>query len=146
MQPLMRASSDLRATDWKDAVQQAATLLVDAGAAESTYPAACVRVVEENGPYIVLAPGIALVHARPEDGGNSVGIAAARTTPPVAFGHPQNDPVDVLLAFCTTDPDAHVDAVRALAKALSSGLAQRLRDAQDSDAMTLELEAVFSNG
>ncbi|TCP50089.1 PTS system IIA component (L-Asc family) [Tamaricihabitans halophyticus] len=127
------------ATDWRAAVRQAAEALVAAGAASADYPEACVRMVTEHGPYIVLGPGLALVHARPEDGGNKVGVAAVTLTTPVAFGHPDNDPVDLLIAFCTPDSDAHIAALSTVAKALASGLAERLRAATNDDELTTTL-------
>jgi len=126
---VIAANDDVAARDWREAVREAASALVAAGAAGEGYPAACERVVEENGPYIVLTKGLALVHARPEDGGLAVGVGVTRLAAPVEFGHPDNDPVDLLLAFCTPDPDAHVGTLAALARSLSGGLADRLRGA-----------------
>ncbi|QKW36120.1 PTS sugar transporter subunit IIA [Actinomadura sp. NAK00032] len=132
--PVVIAATDgVVAADWREAVRKAASALVDAGAAGEGYPDACVRVVEENGPYIVLTKGLALVHARPEEGGLAVGVGVTRLASPVEFGHPDNDPVDLLLAFCTPDPDAHVGVLAGLARALSGGLADRLRAASGQD-------------
>lgn len=137
---VVTATDAVRAGDWREAVRAAASALVDAGAAGEGYPAACVRVVEENGPYIVLTKGLALVHARPEDGGLAVGVGVTRLAAPVEFGHPDNDPVDLLLAFCTPDADAHVGTLSGLARALSGGLADRLRAASGQDDMARTLK------
>jgi PTS system ascorbate-specific IIA component len=126
------ARDGLEAADWPSAVLAAAGLLVDLGAAAESYPDACVSVVAEHGPYIVLAPGLALVHARPECGGLAVGVGVARLVSGVAFGHPDNDPVDLLLALCTPEAAAHLTVVSALARALAEGLAGRLRAAADA--------------
>jgi PTS system ascorbate-specific IIA component len=138
--PVAGARDGVRAPDWRAATREAALTLVEMGVAGEGYPDACVRVVEENGPYIVLTKGLALVHARPEDGGIGVGVAATRLAEPVAFGHPDNDPVDLLLAFCTPDADAHVASLSALARALQAGLADRLRAADGRARMAAELE------
>ncbi|MFD0691047.1 PTS sugar transporter subunit IIA [Actinomadura fibrosa] len=132
---VVTASDGVTAGTWEDAVRAAAAALVAAGAAGEGYPGACVRVVEENGPYIVLTKGLALVHARPEEGGLAVGVGATRLAAPVEFGHPDNDPVDLLLAFCTPDADAHVGTLAGLARALSGGLTDRLRAAPGRDAL-----------
>ncbi|TDE29621.1 PTS sugar transporter subunit IIA [Actinomadura sp. 6K520] len=137
---VVTAQGAARAADWREAVRAAASALVDAGAAGADYPDACVRVVEENGPYIVLTKGLALVHARPEDGGLAVGVGVTRLAAPVGFGHPDNDPVDLLLAFCTPDPDAHVGTLSALARALSGGLADRLRAEPGEDELVRTLK------
>ncbi|WP_051301610.1 MULTISPECIES: PTS sugar transporter subunit IIA [Actinomadura] len=138
--PIVAAADGVAAADWREAVRAAASGLVAAGAAGAGYPDACVRVVEDNGPYIVLTKGLALVHARPEEGGLAVGVGATRLAAPVEFGHPDNDPVDLLLAFCTPDPDVHVGTLSGLARALSGGLADRLRAASGEDELARTLK------
>src|SRR5690606_40091339 len=51
---VVTARGAVPAAGWREAVRAAASALVDAGAAGGEYPDACVRVVERNGPYIVL--------------------------------------------------------------------------------------------
>ncbi|GAA4396787.1 PTS sugar transporter subunit IIA [Actinomadura sp. NPDC048032] len=142
---IVAAADGATAGDWREAVRTAASALVAAGAAGAGYPEACVRVVEENGPYIVLTKGLALVHARPEEGGLAVGVGVTRLAGPVEFGHPDNDPVDLLLAFCTPDPDAHVGTLSGLARALSGGLADRLRAASGEDDLARILKEALPN-
>ncbi|QXJ19516.1 PTS sugar transporter subunit IIA [Actinomadura graeca] len=140
------AADGVAAAGWREAVREAASALVGAGAAGEGYPDACVRVVEENGPYIVLAKGLALVHARPEEGGLAVRVGVTRLAAPVEFGHPDNDPVDLLLSFCTPDPGVHVGTLAALARALSAGLADRLRAAPDREGLARALKEALPDG
>lgn len=56
-------------------VEVSGRLLVDAGAVERRYIGAVPRTVEKLGPYAVIAPGVAIPHARPEDGANRVGLS-----------------------------------------------------------------------
>jgi ascorbate PTS system EIIA or EIIAB component len=133
--------------DWSEAVRSASQLLVDMGAARPSYPQACVEVVREHGPYIVLTPGLALVHAPPESGGVGVGVAVLRLDEPVTFGHQTNDPVDVLVAFSSPDKQAHVATLSTLARALGTGLADRLRQADGPNSLRQVLtEALDGNG
>lgn len=118
------------APDWRQATSAAAELLVILGTAPTSYPRACVASVEEHGPYIVLAPGVALVHA-PAAADSTEGLAALRLDEPVRFGHPKNDPVDVLLAFSSGGD--HMAMIRAVASGLSGGLADGVRGAPDAD-------------
>jgi PTS system ascorbate-specific IIA component len=126
------AGIGMAAARWEDAVRAAALLLVQAGSAEPRYADRCVEIVRGQGPYIVVAPGIALAHARPEDGALGVGVAVAVLARPVAFGHPVNDPVDVVFAFASPDKDAHLELLSRLAAALTEGLADRIRAARSS--------------
>lgn len=103
------------AGDWRSAVEISGRTLVEAGAAEERYVGAMLRTVEELGPYAVIAPGVAIPHARPEDGANRVGLSLVVLSEPVEFGSRENDPVDLLFGFSTTDADAHVELLGALA-------------------------------
>jgi len=100
---------------WRDAVEACGRLLVEAGAAEHGYVPAMVRTTEELGAYAVIAPGVAIPHARPEDGARRVGLSLAVLEEPVRFGSRENDPVDLVFGFATTDKDAHVNLLQALA-------------------------------
>lgn len=106
------------ATDWEEAVRAAGQLLVANGAAEPRYIDGMIRTVRELGPYIVIAPGVALPHARPEEGALREGYALVTLAQPVTFGNPDNDPVQVVIAFCAPDASAHLESLRVLAKYL----------------------------
>src|SRR5689334_16584485 len=81
------------AADWRAAVRLAGDALVASGATTSAYTDEMVATVEQLGPYIVLAPGIALAHARPSPAVSRAGMSLVTLRRPVPFGHRQNDPV-----------------------------------------------------
>ena len=88
----------------------------------------------EHGPYMVIAPGIALLHARPEDGVREVCMSLITLSPGISFGHPQNDPVDIAITFGTTDNESHVYALSQLMELLSHPPSlQRLRRASRTE-------------
>ena len=120
----------LNVTDWPEAVQVAGALLLDAGAVEPRYIDAMKATIREFGPYVVIAPGIALPHARPEDGVMRPGLALVTLAPAVEFGHAENDPVDVVVAFAAVDKESHLTALKQLAGILADAAAlQRIRAA-----------------
>ncbi|HEY0248931.1 MAG TPA: PTS sugar transporter subunit IIA [Gryllotalpicola sp.] len=104
-----------RAADWRSAVRLAGDALVRAGSASASYPDRMIRVVDEFGAYIVVAPGLALAHARPGPDVTRDGISVVTLAAPVAFGHPHNDPVSVVVGLATASPDSHVALVAELA-------------------------------
>lgn len=104
------------AETWKRAVKLCGELLVAAQAVEERYVPAMVRTVEELGPYAVIAPGVAIPHARPDEGARSGGVSLVTLSTPVEFGSEENDPVDILFGFATPDKDAHVETIQALVK------------------------------
>ena len=106
------------ADDWEAAVRAGGELLQEAGKCSSDYIEAMVRTVRELGAYMVLAPGLALAHARPEEGVYALGLSLITLKTPVEFGSKANDPVAVVISFCATDQESHVDLLKALAKFL----------------------------
>jgi PTS system ascorbate-specific IIA component len=105
----------VRASDWRDAVRLAGEALCRSGATRAEYTERMVQLVEEFGAYIVIAPGLALAHARPGPDVREAGISVVTLSQPVVFGHPHNDPVSVIVGLAVATPDAHVTTVAELA-------------------------------
>ncbi|MER6140399.1 PTS sugar transporter subunit IIA [Streptomyces sparsogenes] len=109
---------DVRAADWREAIGVAGGLMVAAGVATEDYTAEMIANVEENGPYIVIAPGLAFAHARPSPAVLRTGMSWVRLAEPVEFGHESNDPVELVVALAAKDSAAHTSAMAALARLL----------------------------
>jgi mannitol/fructose-specific phosphotransferase system IIA component (Ntr-type) len=109
---------DVEVDDWQEAIRAAGNLMVTDGAVEERFVDAMIRVATEFGPYIVVAPGIALPHARPEDGVIEASIAIVRLKTPVNFGNEDNDPVYLVVALAAVDQEQHIDGLRQLALVL----------------------------
>lgn len=103
------------AETWEDVIRHGGQLMVDAGFTEPTYTEAMIEVVREMGPYIVLAPGLAMPHARPEMGAKKVGTALITLEKPVDFGSPENDPVSVALFLCASNKEEHIQLLTDIA-------------------------------
>ncbi|MBF0750014.1 PTS sugar transporter subunit IIA [Mammaliicoccus lentus] len=56
------------ASTWEEAVRIAANPLVNSGAIQERYVEAIIESTKRYGPYYVLMEGMAMPHARPEDG------------------------------------------------------------------------------
>jgi PTS system ascorbate-specific IIA component len=118
------------AIDWRDAVRQAGDLLVEAGLVKPGYVTAMVSTMEASGPYFVIAPGLAVPHARPEAGVISAGLGVLLLSKPVCFGSAANDPVDILIPFASGSSDRHVEILSFLATFLSEpGILDKMRRA-----------------
>jgi ascorbate PTS system EIIA or EIIAB component len=142
---ILEARVRVSVADWRAAIKAACQPLLDAGAIEERYVQRCIEIVQAQGPYIVLAPGLALAHARPEDGVNRLCLAAITLREPVRFGHPDNDPVEVVFAFGSPDADEHVGLLTALAGRIQAGLDRELR-AVTSDAEARKLLEPLGGG
>lgn len=111
------------ADDWRAAVTLAADALAASGAAKPEYAREMIRMIEEHGPYVVIAPGLALAHARPGPEVLADGISIVTLREPVSFGHPYNDPVRVVLGLAIATPDEHLAAVAAVANVFNDSSA-----------------------
>lgn len=107
------------ASDWRGVVDQVGRMLVDAGFATPEYTESIAGSIERNGPYLIIAPGLALLHARPEEGALKPGLVLATLARPIPFGHSTNDPVTVALGLTATDSEGHLDALVAVANTFS---------------------------
>ena len=102
------------AADWRAAVALAGAALARTGAAEATYADEMIRMIDEHGPYVVIAPGLALAHARPGPDVLTDGLSVVTLASPVTFGHPYYDPVRVVIGLAAGYA-THLSVVAALA-------------------------------
>ena len=122
------------AADWREAVEQVAKALARAGFARLAYATDMIRMIEEHGPYVVIAPGLALAHARPGPRSLARGMAVVTLAEPVKFGHPHHDPVRVVVGLTSTSPEEHLTTVAAVANVFNDeGIVERLAAAQTID-------------
>lgn len=121
-----------RAGDWQEAIKLAAQPLLKENYIISDYVSAMINSVKKYGPYIVIAKGVALAHARSEDGVNSMGLSVMTVKEPVDFGNPENDPVCIVFCLAAPDPTTHIDIMRSLVNIINEEWKiQQLCDADD---------------
>jgi PTS system ascorbate-specific IIA component len=94
------------ADDWRSAVRVSGDALVASGVTEDAYTDEMIATVEQLGPYIVIAPGIALAHSRPSPAVRRAGISIVTLARPVEFGHRENDPVRLVVTLADFLSDA----------------------------------------
>ena len=102
----------------EEAITAAGELLLANGLIEPQYIKAMLENVEKNGNYIVIAPGIAMPHARPEEGAKKIGMSIVTLAQPVVFGHKTNDPVRLVIGLCAVDHESHLKALAELIELL----------------------------
>ena len=94
------------------AIKESGRLLVNAGMAEPSYVSAMLASFRDNGPYFVIAPGIAIAHARPEDGSLGSAVSLVTLKKPVVFGCVANDPVSVVFGLSSYSGEEHIQALK----------------------------------
>ncbi len=118
--PAERIALDVEAQDWREAICILGELFVNTQIVEHRYIEAMIKTAEELGPYIVIAPQIALPHARPEDGVIDTGLSLVRLRTPLDFGHSDHDPVILMFGLAAINKHIHVRALQTLAEVLST--------------------------
>lgn len=103
------------AEDWQDAVRRSGAILVNNGYVREEYVDAMIQTVKTLGPYIVVAPGLAMPHARSSNGVLKSGISIMTLSEPVVFGNESNDPVYLLIGLAGSNDDLHLKIMQAIA-------------------------------
>lgn len=100
--------------DWKDSIHVAVQPLVDGGYVTPAYIDGIIENAEKYGPYFVLAPDLALLHARPEQGVVKQQLAVTVCRHGVVYKEDQV-PTRVLVTLAAENPNDHIDVMRVLA-------------------------------
>ncbi|MBN9654170.1 PTS sugar transporter subunit IIA [Halobacillus sp. GSS1] len=102
---------------WEDAITESAAPLLNDGSITSKYVEDMIENVHENGPYIVIVPGIAMPHAKNEDGVvKKTGISLLKLEEAVPF--PENKKVNLLFTLAAEDTSGHLDLISDLSSLL----------------------------
>lgn len=121
-------------------LRAAGDLLIKSGSITDRYLTEVLETYQRLGPYFVLAPGVAMPHARPSDAVKKTGICFIRLKEPVKFGHPDNDPVKLAFLLAGTGSGDHLELLGELSGILSNDLCmQKLMEAKTYE----EIEAVL---
>ena len=109
---------NVEADDWRDAMVKSGQLLIDSGYITKDYIDLTIQCVEENGPYIVITPGLALSHSRPDVSVKKTGLSLITLKDSVCFDC-DNDPVDIVLTWAAENDTAHLEKLQAMAEFIS---------------------------
>ena len=130
---------NVKVQDWEDAIRQASLPLLQLYRITADYVDAMIQAVHAFGPYIVMAPGIALAHAEPGDRVRETCLSMATLKEPVCFGNAQNDPVSILFVFGAKNRSNHLTLLQDLAHLLSDENAiERIKTGTDGGSGMIE--------
>ncbi|WP_336219421.1 PTS sugar transporter subunit IIA [Citrobacter amalonaticus] len=109
-----------RVEDWQQALALCAEPLLNADVITPEYVTAIIGQHHKLGPYYVLAPGLAMPHARPEEGAKALGLSLLKLERGVSFGAGEFDPIDIIIMLAAPDKHSHIAMISALAELFSS--------------------------
>lgn len=105
---------------WEEAVAAAAQPLIRDKAIGGEYIRSMVECINEYGPYIVIAPDVAMPHA--QGGGEGVyqtSMSMMKVEQPVHFSDSPEHDARLLFVLASVDSDAHMDMLQALVEEIS---------------------------
>lgn len=96
-------------SDWRSALTVASQPLLKENIITEQYICAMIANVEYYGPYIVIAPYLALGHALPSDGVHSLGVSVLKLQEDVYF---EDRPVSVVMILAPVDKQSHLGIMK----------------------------------
>ena len=128
---------------WQEAIELSARPLIDDNSIEHKYVEKVIQNVNELGPYIVIAPKIAISHARPEDGVNQLGMTLMILDEAVNFSEDSDRLVNIVITLAAPDNEKHLLALQQLSTMLLEEL-EYLLTLRDKEAVIKVLDK-YSN-
>lgn len=116
--------------NWMDAIKTAAKPLLEHQIIEQSYVDAMINSVHELGPYIVIAPEIAIAHARPNHDVHQVGLSLLKLNEQVQFCDDRHK-ASLIFVLSAIDNTSHLSTLQNLASLLGNQqIVQQLLEAK----------------
>lgn len=106
--------------DWKQAIKRTAQPLIQSNMINDSYIDAMIKKVIDYGPFIHIGHGVALPHARPEDGVCELGMSLLKVTTPVNLLDDKKHSINIFICLAAIDNETHLRALSSLTKILSN--------------------------
>lgn len=105
------------AKNWQEAIDFSMSSLLVNHYINSDYIKAIKDSTVNNGPYYILAPGVAMPHARPECGALKTGMSLTLLRESVHFTEDEQ-PIKLLIGLSAANADLHIGAIQVLSELL----------------------------
>lgn len=122
-------------SDWEEAIRKGAQLLLDNKCIEPRYVDTIVKNIKESGPYVVLGDGMAMSHARPENGVLKNGITLLKIIDGVDFDN--DNKVFLLFTLSAENNEHHQELVEEIADLLNES--EKMKRIMYDDLTDLEI-------
>ncbi len=107
-----------KADNWQDAIRISVRPLAEHGYVEKRYSESIIENVKNLGAYFIVAPEVAMPHARPEQGVIETQIGITLFKEPVLF-EGKEDETKLFVVLAASDSEKHIDAMVMIAEVLS---------------------------
>jgi transcriptional antiterminator/mannitol/fructose-specific phosphotransferase system IIA component (Ntr-type) len=134
---------NVKASNYADAIQHGGKLLVDSKSIDRRYIEEMQKAAQTFKGNIVIAPHIAMPHARPQGYVNRVCMSIVHLKNPVCFGHREYDPVKIVFCLGAVDDCSHYRALNDLLALLEDKTAfDRVLNAESAEDILLAIKHI----
>lgn len=105
------------AENWEKAIETAAQPLIKNGKIKYGYVENIIKNIKELGPYIILLPGVAMPHARPDENVMESSLSLLKINKGVSFSEDTED-VKLMFVLAAKDSNSHIDIIEQLTELL----------------------------
>jgi len=109
-----------KANSWEEAIKEGTDLLYEDKSATSPYYETVIKHFNEYGPYMVVAPGVVLSHARPEDGALKLALSLVTFKNGIDFRDDFQEDVRLVVTLTVVDKTSHLEILGQLMKLLTN--------------------------
>jgi mannitol/fructose-specific phosphotransferase system IIA component (Ntr-type) len=104
---------------WEKAIEVACKPLLKGKKIKESYIEGIIDSVKEHGPYIVIAPNVALPHARPETDSLEIAFSVMITKEPVSFDKAKEFTASLFITLSCVDAETHIEILQHIVSILS---------------------------
>jgi len=110
--PKSRILTQQQTLSRNDAIRCCVAPLVNDRVVDEAYAMDIIEQLDAFGPYMVISPHIALIHAKHKHVNEAVGFSFVHFENGIKFNHQQYDPVHIVITLATEQPQIHLNALR----------------------------------
>jgi mannitol operon transcriptional antiterminator len=105
---------------WEHAIELASRPLLRTDKITEQYVNAMINHIKNLGPYVIIAPKVALPHGKPDEGVKKIGMSLLVLKEPVSFSEKREHDVQLIFVLASVDQETHLHALSSLSECLAS--------------------------
>jgi mannitol operon transcriptional antiterminator len=122
---------------YQEALREGAKVLIQENYITEQYVEKVIENVDKLGPYIVVAPNVAISHARPIDGALKLGMSILFLKEPVSFSNEKDRNARIIVTLSAPDADSHLIALGQLSELLMEEIDKLLNMSSKGEVLAL---------
>lgn len=104
----------VEANDWEDAIRKAGKPMIEHLYVKPAYIEEIIRIMHQEGPFVVITKHVALPHTKPSSGALRCGLGLTVLKEGITFGSQEHDPIKYIFTLSAVDNESHLTAMSQL--------------------------------